>query len=105
MKKMYLTAGEITDRAVRILRELPLGWAFGIEFFTNGSHPPYFRIWCEGLQDGEVHEWILEDCNCDAEHVLKILNEMRKEVNVICNSVDIYESNPYTDVLDDEMPF
>lgn len=105
MKKMYLRLGEVVDRAEIIMREIPVGFQFGIELFTNGSHPPYLRIWFDGMEEGEVHEWEIEDHQFDAETILRVLNEMRKEVNRICNECNVYESLPSIDLLEEDMPF
>lgn len=103
MEKLYLTKGEVVDRIENYLRLLPLGFAYGIDFFTNGSHPPYLKIWFDDVEDGECNQWVIEDSQCDAENVLKVLNEVSERVNTICNAVDIYAEQPH--YYDDEMPF
>lgn len=105
MKKLYLRLGEVVDRAEMIMREIPIGFQFGIELFTNGSHPPYLKIWFDGMGVGEVNEWRIEDHQFDAENVLSVLCEMRKEVNKICNECNVYESLPSRDLLDEDIPF
>ena len=103
MKKLYLTQGEILNRVELLFRELPMGFAYGIEFVTSGTHPPYIKVWCDDIEEGKTCEWFLEDNSLDAETVLKMLNEISEQVNTICNAVDIFEEQPH--YYDDEMPF
>lgn len=102
MEKLYLTIGEVVDRVERILRDLPLGWQWGIEYAMTGTMPPYLRVWFDGLTEGFVNEYFIRENELDAANILGDLNHMRIKVNELCRDEELFDAPKYSD---EELPF